>query len=260
VDSVSGDPAIGSAPILAPESLVRVTVNDEIALSWCCTPHDLEELASGWLVCEGAVRNREEIEELAPASPEAGCSAALTVRLAPEALDRLRESVSGSTGLTMGPTTLGEPHGAQASKRETRVMELQAMLRDRDRVAAWFVDMFDRASIRSSVGGVHTGGLVANGVLTGVVEDVSRHHVVDRLAGLGLREDVDLARSIFLLSSRISGAMAAKASRAGVGALVSRSVPTELAASVAGVNDLILVGRARRERPQYHWPRAGGSE
>ena len=256
---MSGDPAIDCGPILAPESLVRVTVNDEMALAWCCTPHALEELASGWLVCEGAVRTRAEIEELARIAPGEGYSAALAVRLTPEALGRLRKAVSGSRSLTIGPPTLAEPRGARTTSCEAHVTELETLLRDRHRVAAWFGQMFDRASIRSSVGGVHTGGLVVGGHLTRVVEDVSRHHVVDRLAGAGFGDGVDLVRSIFLLSSRISGAMAAKASRARVGALVSRSVPTELAAAVAGANGLILVGRARRERPQYHWPRFGAA-
>ena len=114
--------------------------------------------------------------------------------------------------------------------------------------------MFDQAAIRSSVGGVHTGGLVVDGDLASVVEDVSRHHVVDRLVGSAFQTGASLRSSILLVSARISGAMAAKACRAGVGALVSRSVPTELAAAVASPNGLILVGRARGETPHYYWP------
>jgi formate dehydrogenase accessory protein FdhD len=132
--------------------------------------------------------------------------------------------------------------------------ELRATIEARDAVTNWFRDMFERAELRSSVGGVHTGGLVLEGRLQGVAEDVSRHHVVDRLVGRAVLEDVPLPDAILLLSARISGSMAAKACRAGVGALISRSIPTELAATIAARNGLILVGRARQEKPHYHWP------
>jgi FdhD protein len=121
-------------------------------------------------------------------------------------------------------------------------------------MAAWFRDMFERAELRSSVGGVHTGGLVLEGQLAGIAEDVSRHHVVDRLVGRAIREALPLHDAILLVSARISGSMATKACRAGAGALVSRSIPTELAASIAARNGLVLVGRARQERAHYHWP------
>ena len=54
--------------------------------------------------------------------------------------------------------------------------------------------------------------------------------------------------------STFSGAMAAKACQARFAAMVTRSVPTDLATHVAGAWGLTLVGRARREQPLYVWP------
>ena len=123
-----------------------------------------------------------------------------------------------------------------------------------DRIRELFSQMFDRAALRTAVGGVHTGGLVLEGELIAVVEDVSRHHVVDRLVGRAVLDADGAGGAVFLLSSRISGAMAAKACRVGAGALVSRSVPTELAASVAARCGLVLMGRARSDNRFVHWP------
>lgn len=252
---MSGDSDIGAIRALAPEALVRVRVNEAVTLEWSCTPADLTTLTVGWLVSEGVVLDPDEIECVSEEGPAAGCAAHLTVRLGTRALSRLTGALSSDTSLSVRPAALTTPRTASESGSHSTHADLRSSLEDQGQVASWFRDMFDRASLRSSVGGVHTGGLVVNGRLTRVVEDVSRHHVVDRLVGAAFESHRHLPQSIFLVSARISGAMAAKACRAGVGALVSRSVPTELAAAVAGSGGLILVGRARREAPHYYWPK-----
>ncbi|NNK47730.1 MAG: hypothetical protein HKP01_02550 [Gemmatimonadetes bacterium] len=244
----------GPERVLAPEARVRVRLNDGTAFGWSCTPEDLSVLALGWLVCEGVVRTPDEIEDLTEHDAEDGFAACLSVRLAPQALARWKPAPPGSGEFAVGPSALFAALGQEPGRRGPESPELRTLLKDRDRVAGWFREMFDRASIRSSVGGVHTGGLVVDGALAHVAEDVSRHHVVDRLAGSAFLDGTLGRDTIFLLSARISGAMAVKACRAGVGALVSRSVPTELAATVAGSHGLVLVGRARREVPHYYWP------
>ena len=255
---MSGDSEVGGVRILAPEALVRLRVNDAAVLEWSCTPIALPTLVAGWLVCEGVVRETDEIRDVSAVSPETGYAAGLEVTLAPAAWKRLSQALSSETRRSVLPAALTSPHDTgERPLSAPAVAELRPVLEDRDRVAAWFGEMFGRAAIRASVGGVHTGGLVVDGTLACVVEDVSRHHVVDRLVGSAFLAGVPLHRSVLLVSARISGAMAAKACRAGVGALVSRSVPTELASSVADSCGLILVGRAQREQPQYYWPAAG---
>ena len=254
---MKGDSEANPTGILAPEALVRVRVSDVATLVWSCTPLDLPSLATGWLVCEGVVHAPDEIEDLGVTEAEGGFAACVSVRLAQPALDRLQRAYSRDAEPAIRPAALSMPHDDRIPYAPLEVTEIRPLLEDRARVATWFRDMFDRASLRSTIGGVHTGGLVVDGNLSLVVEDVSRHHVVDRLVGSAFLAHKPLRSSILLVSARISGAMAAKACRAGVGALVSRSVPTELAASVARSGGLILVGRARREHPHYYWPEPG---
>ena len=251
--TVERDSKVGTMKVLAPEALVRVRVNEAFTLEWSCTPRDLSCLATGWFVSEGIVRTPDEIEDLAEVDSGPGYAACLTVQLARPALGRLAAALSGDTASSVRPAALT----AAVAHREpdaTGDRQIRSLLEDRGRVTSWFRDMFDQAALRSSVGGVHTGGLVVEGNLAQVVEDVSRHHVVDRLVGSAVLTGAVRGEAIFLVSARISGAMAAKACRAGIGALVSRSVPTELAAAIAAPRGLILVGRARGEAPHYYWP------
>ena len=245
--------------VLAPEALVRVRVNEAVTLEWSCTPHDLPCLTTGWFVSEGIVRNPDEIEHLAEVDPQPGYAAGLTVRLTRPALGRLTAALSGDTASSVRPAALTSPVAARESVSASGGHQIRSLLEDRGRVTSWFRDMFDQAALRSSVGGVHTGGLVVGGDLALVVEDVSRHHVVDRLVGSAVLTGMAREKAVLLVSARISGAMAAKACRAGVGALVSRSVPTELAAAIAAPRGLILVGRARGEAPHYYWPESGAA-
>ena len=255
--TVERDSKVSHMKVLAPEALVRVRVNEAVTLEWSCTPHDLSCLATGWFVTEGIARTRDEIAGLAVEDAEPGYAACLTVQLTESAMGRLTAALSGDTTSSVRPTALTASGPNQEPVSTSGTIQLRSLLEDRDRVTSWFRDMFAQAALRSSVGGVHTGGLVVDGDLALVVEDVSRHHVVDRLAGSAVLTGAPPRSSIFLVSARISGAMAAKACRAGVGALVSRSVPTELAAAIAAPRGLILVGRARGEAPHYYWP---GSE
>jgi len=258
--TVERDSEVSFVKVLAPEALVRVRVNDVVTLEWSCTPHDLACLATGWFVAEGIVRTPDDIADLAEDNAEPGYAACLTVELTRPALGRLTAALSSDTTSSVRPAALTAPKANQEPVSTSGSSQLRPLLEDRDLVTSWFRDMFDQAALRSSVGGVHTGGLVVDGDLALVVEDVSRHHVVDRLVGSAVLTGAPARNSILLVSARISGAMAAKACRAGVGALVSRSVPTELAAAIAAPRGLILVGRARGEAPHYYWPQSEAAE
>ncbi len=249
---MKGESKLGPPAALAPEAVVRLSVDGERVVTWSCTPSALDALTAGWLVCEGIIREPGEILELAlPPADEP--DPVVRARLGAAAARRLR-------GLLEGEAAAIRPVGLSASVLWSEPVEemahgdLRALLENRGRLAEMFRDMFDRAPLRASVGGVHTGGLVRAGDLELVVEDVSRHHVVDRLVGAALLSGATSVGCALLLSSRISGAMAAKACRAGVAALVSRSIPTELAVSVARGCGLVLVGRGQREEPHIHWP------
>ena len=240
--------------ILAPEALVRFTMNDAVTVVWSCTPDNLQPLAVGWLVAEGFVHSSEQIQDVTVHSGARDFAADVAVRLDDPTILRVRGALGGPAATTVQQAAVSPLFDRFPTRPTAGFAEVRNMLNDSDRMAAWFRDMFDRASLRTAVGGVHTGGLVIDGDLHSVVEDVSRHHVVDRLVGTAWLAGVSPRESILLVSSRISGAMAAKACRAGVGALVSRSIPSALAASVARRCGLIMVGRARRENPHYHWP------
>ena len=219
----------GAGP-LAPESVVELHDPAGMLVRWFCTPAQLDELAAGWLLGEGLV---ETADQIGPIEVDA---AAAEVRLLAPATDLHR---------TPAPPPSGPARAPDDARR---------LIEDPDALRGFYQAMFDRGSLRERSGGVHTGALVAGGEVLAVREDVSRHCVVDKLLGRALFDGRDLAGAVVLLTGRISGALAAKAARSGVAAMATMSIPTTLAAEVAGRAGLTLVGRARAAEPHVYPP------
>ena len=215
----------------APEVEVALYCGETRTATWFCSPAELEELAAGWLVGEGVVSDLSDIEALTVDA------AAVRATLAPGCADRpgLRSAIHADRA--------GRPSDALAT-----------WIRDGSFLRPLFEEMFEQSPSRRGSGGVHTGALVHGGDIEHVTEDVSRHCLVDKLIGRALRQGLPVDRTLLLLSARISRAIAAKACRAGIGAVASMSIPTAPAAELAARCGLILIGRARRPEPQVHWP------
>jgi FdhD protein len=72
---------------------------------------------------------------------------------------------------------------------------------------------------------------------------------VDKVLGRGFLDSIDFSRSVMLTSGRIAADMLQKAARAGVPILVSRSIPTTEAYSLALEAGITLVGRIGTQNP-----------
>lgn len=222
-------PERATAP-LAPEALVELHDEAGPITRWFCTPEHLDELAVGWLLGEGRIGRAADLGPI-DVGPADG-----VVRLRAPAVDPRRES----DALPIGP--------ARAPGAAAALLANPDVLRDLYQV------MFDRGVLRERSGGVHTGALVWDGEVRLVREDVSRHCVVDKLIGRALLDGRELEHVAVLLTGRISAALAAKGARAGVAVMATMSIPTTLAAEIAGRAGLTLIGRARAAPPHVYGP------
>jgi len=219
-----------AAPPLAPEAIVELHDPAGVLVRWHCTPEGLDELAIGWLIGEGRAPS------VAAAGPIEVDGLARRVRLTAPVAD-LRRPV---TTPPEGPPRF--PHLTDAlAEHPGTIREL-------------FQAMFDRAALRELTGGLHTGALVEHREVVCVREDASRHCVVDKLVGHAALAGRSLEGAVILLSGRISGAIAAKAARTGVAVVATMSIPTTLAAEIAGRAGVTLIGRARAAAPHVYRP------
>ena len=200
--------------------------------TWLCTPRDLEDLAIGWLIGQGLADRDAEI----PAVRVADDGRSVTV-----------------AGVFRSPDP---PRLDQVQRLEAAPGEAWTDLVEGGRLRSLFERMFSEGRLRQETGGIHTGALVVGDGVHSVREDVSRHCVIDKLIGSGRRDGIDPARAMILLSGRVSATVAAKVGRAGIPLIATMSIPTTLAAHIAGQAGLTIIGRARSPQPRVYAPEA----
>lgn len=221
-----------------PEVMVRLDVNDSHAGTWTCSPAALEALGAGRLVALGFARTARDILDvralpakdgihgIAAAVPPARWTAAIEER------DHRQKHGCGLRFLLdCHPDLARRPGPVQPPPRIDAFPEL-------------FRELFERSPSRRTTGGHHTTALSDGSGLRHVHEEVGRHNGADKAIGGGLLAGEDLSRLGLVTTARISGEIAEKAARAGLGWIASRSVPTTMAVDIAQAAGIVVVARA----------------
>ena len=224
------------------------------------TPGDDFELAAGFLMTEGVVRDPNDIERIWYSTPYGGSGgevredAALAyqplnnmvrVELAPNvevSLANLQRNfyTTSSCGVCGKASLLALQTACppRAGNRFLVPADVLYGLPDRLREAQ---SLFDKT------GGIHGAGLFDRaGELHLVREDVGRHNAVDKLLGSEFLADrTPLRDRLLLLSGRASFELMQKALMAGIPAVAAVGAPSSLAVQVARQFDITLVGFLR---------------
>jgi len=216
--------------LLAPEKAVDIEVNGIRVATLMCTPYDLDALAIGHLASTGLIASLDEVLSL-HVCPD---NSRVSLRCARDPEIAAPVAVT-SSACGAGPVSL-------FGLERTPALPLGAAF-PLDAIRARAREMFDRAVMHKTIGGMHCAALAnADGLLC-LFEDVGRHNAIDKAIGRGLVDRVDLTRCCILSSGRIAADMAAKAVMLGVPVIVSRSIPTTSAHAIALDKGLTLVGR-----------------
>jgi FdhD protein len=237
------------------------------------TPGNDFELAAGFLMTEGVVRDANDIERISYAgvgntdeSPESSTAqgvlpyqpwknivrvdlaAGVTVSLANLQRNFYTTSSCGICGKasllalqSVCPPRSNNSFSISAEKLYTLPTRLRAA-----------------QSVFNRTGGLHGAGLFsADGKLLASREDVGRHNAVDKLlGGEFLADRTPLRESLLLLSGRASFELLQKALMAGIPMVASVGAPSSLAVRVAKEFNITLVGFLR----DYHFNIYHGAE
>lgn len=210
------------------------------------TPGHDRELTAGFLVAEGIIRKRSELEGLHALGPEPSNEVVGELVKGVD-FEGWRAERSGFVNSSCG--VCGKRN------REAIMAQIPSAAPDEFRVPASLIEQLP-ASLRErqagfgQTGGLHAAALVnAQGEIECVFEDVGRHNALDKLIGDALlRGRLPLRHSILFLSSRSSFELIQKAALAGAPVLATVGGPSSLAIETARDCRISLLGFVREKR------------
>ena len=212
------------------------------------TPGHDEELAAGFLLSEGIVRDRDQI-----ASVSMGGDNRVRVDLAVAAIgdrgsgdqrSRLQTkrfgTISSSCGLC-GKTSI------DAIRQNFPAIRSAGIRIDIETLLSLPETLREAQSDFARTGGIHAAGIFGvDGKLKIAREDIGRHNAVDKAVGRAfLDELVPLQRHLLLVSGRASFEIIQKALAAGIPIVAAVSAPSSLAVELARDSNQTLIGFLR---------------
>jgi FdhD protein len=235
---------------LAVEEPLEIRVNGQAAGITMRTPGDDFDLAAGFLLTEGVVTRRQDIERIAYGSQPDGQTSGnrVEVSLAEAGLVDVsrfeRAALATSSCGVCGRTSIDAvyargltPPSSAFTIDAARLTDLPAVLRASQRV-------FGRT------GGLHAAALFdRDGAIIAVCEDIGRHNAVDKVIGRALLTDrLPLSDAVLVVSGRGGFEIIQKALVVAIPIVASVSAPSSLAVQLAREFRQTLVGFLRGQR------------
>lgn len=231
---------------LAVEEPLEIRVDTHPVSVTMRTPGHDDELAAGFLLSEGIIRNAADLQRIS-SDPRNKDQNVINVYLSTGTqldLVRLKRNVfvSSSCGLC-GKASIDTVHQNFPPLEKSVQVSPKVLLHLPGRLR-------DSQSTFHLTGGLHAAGLFTfDGELLAVREDVGRHNAVDKILGYALlKKLLPLGEHILMVSGRASFEIMQKALAARIPVVAAISAPSSLAAAFAEASQQILVGFLRNER------------
>jgi FdhD protein len=252
VKHLAADQAITRPETLAVEEPLEIRVNGAPVTVTMRTPGSDIELAQGFLLTEGIVAGRDDVQTIrycdGRGTDGTNTYNVLDVTLAPGVkmpdLDVTRNFYTTSSCGVCGKASLEavrlisrfSPGDDPATVAATTLKAMPDQLRGAQKVFA-------------STGGLHAAALFGlDGAMFVVREDIGRHNAVDKVIGWALEHGrIPMGASVLLVSGRASFELTQKALMAGIPVLAAVSAPSSLAVSLAEESGITLVAFLRED-------------
>lgn len=223
----------GTKAAVPTEHAAALYVNEQPAFRVVCTPELLPQLALGRLLTEGWITSAGEVEQISVCAEGLKISVHLTHPLTARSAAAQEVSSCCTDNITLGsPVELQPLRGAPQ-------LDLPP-----EWVDALAAAMSAGLPLYQATHAVHSCFVLHEGRILCACEDIGRHNALDKAVGNVLLADVPLSECVLYTSGRVPMDMVRKAIRAGVPALVSKTMPTVQSLELAAEYGLqLLCGR-----------------
>ncbi|WP_282936817.1 formate dehydrogenase accessory sulfurtransferase FdhD [Paenibacillus sp. RC67] len=222
---------------VASEFPLTIRVDGEEFATIVCSPSDLENMVVGFLASEGMIRSMEEIRKLS-LDPDRGYADVELTAAQNTGKDWYNKRFIGSC---CGKSRQFYFHNdARTAKTITSRMTITA-----EQCLELMRELQQCSSDFRNTGGVHNAALASTEELQIVRSDIGRHNALDKIYGHCLQHRIPLKGKVLVFSGRVSSEVLLKTAKIGVGIVLSKSAPTQLALQLAHDLGITVVGFIR---------------
>jgi FdhD protein len=213
---------------------LKLAINHKELSSLVCLPGDLEELAAGFLITSGIIREGNDLVSL----NYDGSKNIMHIELEDNSI--IRDMIfSKMRPVGCGAGTL------LFSKGGMKPLQTGSVRITKEKISELSGEFNKSSDLFVQTGGVHSAAITNGEKILVMREDIGRHNAIDKVIGNIYLSKSPLNDKIILTSGRISSEIVLKAVYAGVRMIISRSAPTARAVELSEENGITLVGFAR---------------
>ena len=216
---------------------LTVVLNGEEFATIVCSPTDIHELLIGFLASEGIIRFYKEISAI-KIDEERG--------FAYIEMDKPLHSLQHNHSKRFIGSCCGKSRQFyfQSDVKTAKTITSKLSIS----VDQCF-ELMNQLQLQSQefkrTGGVHNAAICTLNEILEICTDIGRHNALDKIYGHIMERSIPVADKVIVFSGRISSEVLLKISKIGVGILISKSAPTDLALELADDLGITVIGFAR---------------
>jgi len=218
------------------ERPVTLFLNDQEVVTLLVTPENLKELAVGFMLSEGWLREDKPIDRI-EVDPQGNVYVRVKYRNPLTEKLFLRRTITSGCGRGTIFYNVLDSLGARKIRSAIKISPQQ--------VFHLMQELNQHSVLYRKTGSVHGAALAERHGILFLCEDIGRHNAVDKVLGSAFLQGVSLAGKIILTSGRVSSEILVKAIKRRIPFLFSYSGPTDLAVDMARQMGVTLIGYVR---------------
>lgn len=216
---------------------LTISLNNKEVVTLLCLGDHMKELALGFLSSEGFIGKLSDLKSV-KMDEKNGTAEVETVSENPLTAG-LFERRTITSGCGKGSTFYNVMDAFKCKKIESNVRVKPTYLLE------LMKQLHENSGLYKETHGVHNAALADTERIIVFREDIGRHNAVDKINGYSLLNKIDLSNKILITTGRVSSEILIKTGKMGIPIIVSRSVPTALAVSIAEETGITIAGFAR---------------
>lgn len=222
---------------VATEYPLTLYINGMEFATMVCTPIDLRELIIGFLASEGVIRTVDEISSINIDEDRGLAYIELNKEIDQTSQDHSKRFIGSCCGKSRQFYFKSDVQTAKTITSRLTISTQQCL--------TLMKSLQDQSEHFKETGGVHNAALATVDEILTAKTDIGRHNALDKVYGHILENKVKLSDKVIVFSGRISSEVLLKISKMGIGILISKSAPTDLALNLANDLGITAIGFAR---------------